>query len=118
MLKINGHGRFILCTVTDLDGKFHRLFFLEGNGLINGWTLIEEAVKATGYEKDKTDEGKPVQSFSLGKGEKHKGGLSSDKPPAEIMFDGRLEQDTIWLDISECILKGDLGMLKHGVVGS
>ena len=34
------------------------------------------------------------------------------------MFAGRLEQDTIWLDISEGILKGDMGLLKHGVVGS
>ena len=50
--------------------------------------------------------------------EKHKGGLSSNKPPEEIMMSRRLEQDTIWLDLSECILKGDLGFLKHGVVGS
>ena len=95
VLKINGHGHFILCTVVDIDGKFHWLFFPEGNGLINGWTLLEETLKATGYEKDKKENGKPVQSFSLGKGEKHKGGQSSDKPPAEIMFAGRLEQDTI-----------------------
>ena len=60
VLKINGHGRFILCTVADLDEKFHRLFFPEGNGLINGWTLLEEALKATGYEKDKREKGKPV----------------------------------------------------------
>ena len=118
MLKINGHRCFILCTVADLGKKFHRLFFPEGNGLINGWTLLDEALKATGYEKGKREKGKPVNSFSFGKGEKQKGGLSLDKPPVEIMFAGRLEHDTIWMDISEGILKGDLGLLKHGVVRS
>ena len=50
--------------------------------------------------------------------EKHKGGLTPDKSFAEITTLGRIKQDTIWLDISECILKGDLGLLKHGVVGN
>ena len=35
-LRKNDHGRFILCSVADLDGKRHLLFFPEGNGLING----------------------------------------------------------------------------------
>ena len=36
----------------------------------------------------------------------------------EIMNPGRRRQETIWLDISECSSKGDLGLLKYGVVGS
>ena len=50
--------------------------------------------------------------------EKHKGGLTQNKSFAEITTLGRIKQDTIWLDISACILKGDLGLLKYGVVGS
>ena len=46
-LRKNDHGRFIFCSIIDLDGKRHRLFFLEGNDLINGWTLLEEALQAT-----------------------------------------------------------------------
>ena len=117
-LRKNVHGCFILCLVADLDGKRHRLSFLEGNGLINGWTLLEEALKAMGYKKDKGETRKPVQTSILGKVEKHKGGLIPDKSYAEITVPVRLKQDTIWLDINECILKGDLGLLKHGVVGS
>ena len=33
------NGRFIIWSVADVDGKRHRLFFPEGNGRINGWTL-------------------------------------------------------------------------------
>ena len=50
--------------------------------------------------------------------EKQKGGLIPDKSFMEIITPGRIKQDTIWLDISECILKGDLRLLKYGVVGS
>ena len=36
----------------------------------------------------------------------------------DIMNYGRRRQETIWLDTSECCPKGDLGLLKYGVVGS
>ena len=78
-LRKNDHGRFLLCSVTDLDGKRHRLLFLEGNGLINGWTLLEEALQATGYKEDKGEKRKLAKTSSLGKVEKQKGGLILDK---------------------------------------
>ena len=117
-MRKNDHGRFILCSVTDLDGKRHRLLFPEGNGLINGWTLLEEALQAMGYKEDKGEKRKSVKTSFLGKVEKQKGGLIPDKSLTEITTPGRIKQDTIWLDISECILKGDLGLLKYGVVES
>ena len=43
-LKKNDAGCFLLFSVADADGKRHRLFFPEGNGLINGWTLLVEAL--------------------------------------------------------------------------
>ena len=116
-LRKNDHGRFILCSVTDLDGKRHRLLFPEGNGLINGWTLLEEALQATGYKEDKGEKRKSGKTSFLGKVEKQKGGLILDSF-MEITTPRRIKQDTIWLDISECILKGDMGLLKYGVVGS
>ena len=117
-LRKNDHGRFLLCLVTDLDGKRHRLLFPEGNRLINGWTLLEEALQATRYKEDKGEKRKLAKTSSLGKVEKQKGGPIQDKSSMEITIPGRIKQDTIWLDISECILKGDLGLLKYGVVGS
>ena len=43
-LRKNEGGRFIQCSVADLDGKWHGLSFPEGNGLINGWSLLVEAL--------------------------------------------------------------------------
>ena len=38
--KKNDVGCFILCSVIDADGKRHCLFFPEGKGLLNGWSLL------------------------------------------------------------------------------
>ena len=116
-MRKNEHGCFLLCSVTDLDGKRHRLLVPEGNGLINGWTMLEEALQATGYKEDRGDRRKLEKTSSLGKVEKQKGGLVPDTS-LKIMSPGRRSQETIWVDISECSPKGDLGLLKYSVVGS
>ena len=72
-MRKNVHVRFLLCSVTDLDGKRHKLLFLEGNGLINGWTLLEEALQATGYKEDKGERSKLAKTSSFGKAERQSG---------------------------------------------
>ena len=94
-LRKNDGVLFILCLVADVDGKRHRLFFLDGNGLINGWTLLEEALQATGYKENRGEKRKPVKTTFLGKAERHKGGLTQDQSFAEITTSGRKNQDTI-----------------------
>ena len=116
-MRKNYHGRFLLCSVTDLDGKRHRLLFPEGNGLTNGWTMLEEALQEMGYKEDRGDRRKLTKTSSIDKVENQKGELSPGTT-TNIMNPGRRRQETIWLDTSECHPKGDLGLLKYGVVGS
>ena len=116
-MRKNNHGCFLLCSVTDLDGKRHRLLFPEDNGLINGWTMLEEALQDTGYKEGRGERKLLAKTSSIDKVENQKGGLSPGTT-MEIMNFGRRRQDSIWLDISECRPKGDLGLLKYGVVGS
>ena len=58
-LKENGVGRFLQCSVDDEDGKRHRLFFPEGDGLVNGWTLLEEALQDLGFKRSRGEKRKP-----------------------------------------------------------
>ena len=116
-MRGNNHGRFLLCSVTDLDGKRHRLLFPEGSGLINGWTMLEEALQDTGYKEAGGEKRNLAKTSSMDKAKNQKGGLCPGTT-MEITNAGRRRQETIWLDISECRLKGDLGLLKYGVVGS
>ena len=73
-LRKNDGGRFILCSVVDFDGKRHRLFFPEGNGLINWWTLLEEALQVMGTKENRGEKRKPAKTTLLGKAEIYNGG--------------------------------------------
>ena len=67
--KENAVGPFILCSVADEDGKRHRLFFPEGNGLVNGWTLLGEALQDMGFKGSSGEKRKPAMINLLGKTE-------------------------------------------------
>ena len=116
-LKENGAGRFIQCSVDDEDGKRHRLFFPEGDGLVNGWTLLGEALQDLGFKRSRGEKRKPASSNICGKMENTMGDQIKKQPCADTRAAGNY-QDALWLDISDYILKGDLRMLKNGVVGS
>ena len=116
-LRKNDGGRFILCSVADLDGRWHLLSFPEGNGLINGWSMLEEALLALGTMENKGEKSKLVKPTSFGKVEIDEEGQSQCQSIVETTTHERGNQDTIWLDISECITKEFLGSLKYGVVG-
>ena len=83
-LKKNNAGRFLLCLVADADGKRHRLFFPEGNGLINGWTLLVEALQDMGTKASRREKRKPDETILHSKVEIYKGGQIKDQSFAEI----------------------------------
>ena len=116
-LRKNDGGRFILCSVADLDGRWHRLSFPEGKGLINGWSMLEEALLALGTMENSGEKSKLVKPTTLGKVEIDEKGQSQLQSSVETMTHGRGNQDMIWLDISDRISKEFLGSLKYGMVG-
>ena len=69
-------------------------------------------VKASIEEKRK-----PGETIPQSKEDIYRGGRIKDHSFTEITNNGGKKQDTVWMDISDCIPKGDLGMLKYGVVG-
>ena len=42
----NGARRFLLCSVRDGEGKRHLLIFPEERGLVRGWDLLTEKLRA------------------------------------------------------------------------
>ena len=93
------------------------LSFPEGNGLINGWSLLVEALQALRTMEDKGEYSKPAKSTVQSKTGKDKEGINQNLTSVETKIQERENQDTIWLDISESISKGNLGLLKNGMVG-
>ena len=61
----NEAGSFLLCFVTDGEGKRHKLFIPEGRGFLKGWTLL--AVKLRGLMlREKFNVGECMPRESLG----------------------------------------------------
>ena len=114
--KKNAVGRFIQCSVADEEGKRHRLFFLEGGGLVSGWTLLGEALQDMGFKVSKEEKRKPTTINILGKTENLMG--DQIKNQSREGTRASVSQEALWLDISDYIQKGDWGVLKDGVVGS
>ena len=65
----------------------------------------------------KGEKSKSAKSTFPSKMETDKEGQNKDLPIVETTIHERENQDTIWLDISESIPKGNLGLLKYGMVG-
>ena len=65
----------------------------------------------------KGEKSKSAKSTFPSKMETDKEGQNQDLPIVETTIHERENQDTIWLDISESIPKGNLGLLKYGMVG-
>ena len=116
-LRKNAGGRFILCSVADLDGRWHCLSFPEGKGLIDGWSMLEEALLAMGTVENRGDKSKSAKPIALGKAEIDEVRKNQSHTSMVTTTHGRGSQDMLWLDISECISKEVLGSLKYGVVG-
>ena len=76
-----------------------------------------EAMQALGTMEDKGEYSKPAKSTFPSKTEKDKEGLNQNLTSVETTIQERENQDTILLDISESISKGNLGLLKNGMVG-
>ena len=98
-----------MCSVVDLDGRWHRLSFPEGKGLLNGWSMLEEALLAMGTMENSGEMSKPTKSYILRKAETEEKGQGQLQPSGETKTHGRGNQDTIWLDISKFISKEFLG---------
>ena len=65
-MRKNERGRFLLCSVLDLDGKRHSLFFPEGDDLVNGWNLLGKALQELDHKEDRGNRGKAEETHLNG----------------------------------------------------
>ncbi|RVW42422.1 hypothetical protein CK203_070908 [Vitis vinifera] len=54
---VNGAGRYVLCSVVDVEAKRFCLVFPEGKGVIGGWAILAEKLRALGIVTKKEDKG-------------------------------------------------------------
>ena len=115
-MRKNEHGRVLLCSVTDLDGKRHSLFFPKGDVLVNRWNMLEKVLQELGHMEDRGDRGKVGKIHPNGKENIQKGRLVPDIT-RKTSSPGERRKKKIWVDIRKHNPTVDLGALKYGVVG-
>ena len=124
--KENSAGRFLLCSVTDVEGKRHRLVFPEGRGILNGWTLLVEKIRGLGFKT--VQECKPMRSVTkeLLKGEK-KEWTSLSKNKATWGGQQKLKEEegagssgdsAVWMDVGDCVFGKEMRPLQFCLVGN
>ena len=123
--KENTAGRFLLCSVTDGEGKRHSLVFPEGRGFLNGWTMLVEKIRGLGFITNQ--ESKPTRRMVavLSKGDAKvwrgrsnnidtRGGQQDLK---KEVTEGSSMESAVWLDVGDCVHGKELGSLQSCLIG-
>ena len=110
--RSNEAGRFLLCSVRDLEAKRFSLIFPEGKGLIGGWNILAEKLREIGV----VPSGGLKDSLSIEvfrKEKELKPRTFTDVAKSKM---GRLG-DKVWLELGRREMHGKLEQLDHCLVG-
>ena len=117
--KENKDGRFLLCSLKDVDGKKHRLFFPEGRGFLNGWALLAEKLRGLGIKRQEEIPLSLIKAVPTKEEGKVRNGPSKVKvtcggpPVVKARVEGNCKEDnTVWVDVGDCGSGKALGLLQ------
>ena len=110
--RSNEAGRFLLCSVRDLEAKRFCLIFPEGKGLSGGWNILAEKLREVGVVpigglKD------PLSIELLKKEKEFEPRTYADVAKSKT---GRLG-DKVWLELGRRVMLGRLEQLDRCIVG-
>ena len=112
----NEAGCFLLCSITDGDGKKHRIFFPEGKGLIKGWALLVEKFRELGVKGKLEERGKVEERGKKREEIGQRVFAHNDLSFVEVTR-SKTVANTVWVDVGDCVSKETPGVLKHCLVG-
>ena len=114
-------GRFLLCSVTDGEGKKHWLVFPKGRSFLNGWTMLTKKISGMGFKPQQ--ENIPMKIATV---DPSKGGESLSKnivtwggQPAlkDVDEGGSSVKNAVWVDVGDCVYGKELGSLQFCLIG-
>ena len=122
--RVNNAGRFLLCSVTDGEGKKHWLVFPEGRGLINGWSMLARKIRGLGFKpRQEMIPRRSVTSDPPKRGEKcisiRKNIVTCEGESAlkDVGEGGSRVINAVWVDVGDCINGKGLGPLQFCLIG-
>ena len=122
--RVNNAGRFLLCSVTDGEGKKHWLVFPEGRGLVNGWSMLAGKIRGLGFKpRQEMIPRRSVTSDPPSRGEKcisfRKNIVTCEGESAlkEVGEGGSSVINAAWVDVGDCSNGQVLGPLQFCLIG-
>ncbi|RVX21489.1 hypothetical protein CK203_002068 [Vitis vinifera] len=110
--RLNEAGRFLLCSVCDIESKRYCVIFPEGRGLLGGWNILVE--KLHDFEVVSLVKFLDAGGSVTPPGEK--GSLSKTYAKMAKPRPGRIG-DSVWLELGERELLGGKDQLDQCLVG-
>ena len=122
--KVNKAGRFLLCSVSDGEGKKHWLVFPEGMGFIKGWCLLAEKIRGLGFKSRAENNPRRTETLVLSKREEECTSLRKNIVTCEgesalrdVKVGDRSVINAAWVDVGDCIHGKALGFLQSCLIG-
>ena len=116
--RSNDAGRYLLCSVRDLEAKRFCLVFPEGKGLVRGWFLLAQKLRALGISNPAMSKGDLGTSNSIKDGYRVKGKEKGKRvcPEAVRKETGELKE-ALWVHVGERDLLSREEQLSRCLVG-
>ena len=122
--KENNAGRFLLCSVTDGEGKKHWLVFPEGRGFLNGWTMLVEKIRGMGFKPRQENIPMRIATVDPSKGGEKCTSLSKNivtwggkSALKDVDEGGSSVKNAVWVDVGDCVYGKELGSLQFCLIG-
>ena len=123
--RVNDARRYLLCSVVDVEGKKHMLFFPEGRGFVKGWSLLAEKIKGLGLKStQETNSVKSITTEPTKEEVKERNNLGKNQVfswgsiGAEASGRGCSSmENSVWVDAGDCVPQEVFGILKYSLVG-
>ncbi|RVX11624.1 hypothetical protein CK203_015802 [Vitis vinifera] len=120
--RLNKAGRFILCSVRDMEAKRYSIIFPEGKGQASGWNAL--AVRLRGLGVTPTEGLKisnvpeiPVKPKGVLKVQWKEKGVEMKSFAEAVKSSPRRAGESVWLEVGENEVRGRLEHLKHCLIG-
>lgn len=120
--RMNKAGRFILCSVRDMEAKRYSIIFPEGKGQASGWNLL--AVRLRGLGVTPTEGLKltnmpeaPLKPKGVLKVQWKEKRVETKSYADAVKSTPRRAGESVWLEVGDKEVRGRLEHLKHCLIG-
>ncbi|RVW34955.1 hypothetical protein CK203_098268 [Vitis vinifera] len=120
--RLNKAGRFILCSVRDMEAKRYSIIFPEGKGQASGWNSLAMRLRGLGVTpseglKSTNVPEAPLKPKGVLKVQWKEKGVEMKSFAEAIKSIPRRAGESVWLGVGEKEVRGRLEHLKHCLIG-